>query len=67
MAEEPENLILVFLRRLDAKMDRLAEDLQEVKTRLGTLELQYASVSRRVDRIEERLDRIERRLDLVES
>ena len=39
----------------------------EVKERLGFREAQYASISRRVDRIDGRLERIEQRLDLVEA
>jgi hypothetical protein len=35
------------------------------KEPLGFLEGVYASLSRRVDRIDQRLERIERRLDLV--
>lgn len=38
----------------------------ETKERLGLIEQQYASISRRVGRIDERLERVERRLDLVE-
>ncbi len=38
----------------------------ETKERLGFIEQQYASISRRVDRIDERLDRVEKRLELVE-
>jgi predicted nucleic acid-binding Zn-ribbon protein len=67
MAEEPENLISRSLRRIEAGMDGLREDMHEVKTRLGLLEQQVALISTRVDRVEMRLDRIERRLDLVES
>ena len=62
-----EDIVLVCLRRIDGKVDRLSEDMREVKSRLGILEQQYASLSRRVDRIEDRLERIERRLDLAES
>lgn len=39
----------------------------EIKSRLGMLEQQYASISNRVDRIEMRLERIEKRLDLIEA
>jgi len=78
MSDEPENLTLVFLRRLDAKMDRVLEDMGDVKHRLTTLEIQvgqlvsteashYACTAMRLDRVEQRLDRIERRLDLVET
>ncbi len=63
---EPDNIILVYLRRIDEKLDRVIEDVREIKTRVGILEQQYASVSNRIDRVESRLDRIEKRLDLVE-
>ncbi|ALA16431.1 MULTISPECIES: hypothetical protein [unclassified Chelatococcus] len=73
MAEEPDNIILRYLRRIDEKVDALREDNREIKQRLGLLEQrygllkqQYASLSR-IDRIEARLDRIEKRLDLVEA
>jgi len=62
---DPENLILRYLRQIDSKVDRLAEDMRDVKHRLSTLEETVAGQSRRMDRVESRLDRIERRLDLV--
>lgn len=31
--QERENLVLVCLRRIDAKIDRLVEDMHEVKER----------------------------------
>lgn len=65
MSDQPDNLVLVFLRRLDSKLDKLAEDMTEVKQRLGQLEGQYASISRRVDSLDFRLERVERRLDIV--
>lgn len=43
------------------------QDVHEIKSRLGMLEQQYASISNRVDRIEMRLERIEKRLDLIEA
>ncbi len=67
MSDEPDNIVLRYLRRMDEKIDGLRDDMREVKTRLGLLEQQYASLSSRVDRIEHRLDRIEKRLDLVEA
>ena len=67
MSDDPDNLMLVYLRRIDAKVDGVREDVVEVKQRLGFLEEQYASISRRVDRIDLRLERIERRLDLVDA
>ena len=65
MADEPENLTLVFLRRLDTKMDRLIDDVADLKTRMTGVEEAVAGQSRRIDRIEARLDHIERRLDLA--
>jgi predicted nucleic acid-binding Zn-ribbon protein len=62
-----ENLVLEHLRAIRATQDRHSQDLLEIKGRLGILEQQYASISRRVDHIDQRLDRVERRLDLVEA
>lgn len=48
MANELENLILVYLRRIDEKVDRLCDDIRELKTDLDSM----------------RRDPIQRRLDL---
>ena len=34
MSEEPDNLILVYLRRIDGKIDRLTDDVQDLKHRV---------------------------------
>jgi hypothetical protein len=60
---EIENLILYVRNGLDG----VREDMREVKTRLGILESQYASMSTRLDRLDARVERIERRLDLAEA
>ena len=72
MAQSPENLVLVYLRRLDEKVDRILDDLRDIKHRVGSLERQVADIrvdmaamSTRMDRIDGRLDRMERRLELV--
>ena len=67
MSDEPENLTLNYLRRLDAKMDRLIGDVHDVKIRLTSVEEALVGVNRRIDRVEERIDRIERRLDLADA
>ena len=67
MADEPDNLVLQMLRRLDAKFDRMAEDIHDLKVRMTHVEENLAILNRRMDRFESRLDRIERRLDLVDS
>jgi hypothetical protein len=66
MAEEPENVVLLLLRRLDEKLDRLVDDVRDLKLRMTLVENGLATLNGRVDRIEARLERIERRLDLVE-
>jgi archaellum component FlaC len=67
MADEPDNVVLVLLRRMDAKMDRVIDDLHDVKVRLTAVEQGLNVVQRRIDRLEDRVERIERRLDLVDA
>jgi len=78
MSDQPENLMLVYLRRLDEKMDRVVEDMREVKLRLTALETavgnlaatemnHYAIMADRTDRLAARIERIETRLDLREQ
>ena len=64
-AEVTNELIFETLKAIQATLIRHGDDLREIKERLGILEMQYASLSRRVDKIEERVERIERRLELV--
>ncbi len=59
MSDEPENFVLVYLRRLDAKMDRLIALARDEPIPPG-LQL-------RVDRIGFDIERIERCLDLREA
>jgi hypothetical protein len=67
VTDEPENLVPVLLRRLDGKMDRVLEDLRDLKVRMTAAEEAIVGINRRMDRVEGRLDRIEKRLDLVEK
>lgn len=65
--EVTNDLIYETLKQIQGTLARHSDDLREIKERLGILEMQYASLSRRIDKIEERLDRVERRMDLVGS
>ena len=79
MVDEPDNLVLRYLRRFDEKLDRLIDDIGDLKLRMTSLEervsrvqgelasihADFAGQSKRIDRIEQRLDRIEKRLDLA--
>ena len=74
MSDEPENLVLVYLRRIDEKIDRLSDDIGDLRQRVTSLDEQAARIrgdmvamSSRIDGIRQRLDRIERRFDLVAS
>ena len=65
MADEPDNIVLQLLRRMDGKLDRVLEDVSDLKVRMTHVEEGLAGVNRRLDRLEARVDRVERRLDLV--
>ena len=74
MSEEPENLMLVYLRRIDQRTERLEEDMRDIKRRvtaveegIAVLNHGYAGVQLRMDRLEDRIGRIERRLELRDT
>jgi len=81
MVDAPDNLIFEYLRRLDTKLDRVIEDIGDLKIRMtaveerlartdvaiANLEVSIAGVNRRIDRVEARLDRIEWRLELADA
>jgi hypothetical protein len=65
MVDEPDNLVLQYLRRIGGNIDRIIEDVYDLKVRMTHVAEGLAGVNRRIDRMELSLDRIERRLDLV--
>lgn len=79
MSDEPENLTIRYLRRLDEKMDSLIEAMTDLRGRVTALETGLNGVRRdlvalseadarlqvAVDRQSSRLDRIERRLEIT--
>jgi hypothetical protein len=74
MADEPDNLVLVMLRRLDAKVDALGADMRDLKARMTAVEDMFAflvkaivNLQHAMDRHGERLERIEKRLGLVDE
>ena len=78
MAEPSLELLQAMIQRVLEVQARHTDDLQEIRQRLTTVELQlgglvateqshYVQVMLRLDRHEARLDRIERRLDLVDA
>jgi archaellum component FlaC len=67
MADEPDNIMLIMLGRIDERTQRIADDVRDLKVRMTGVEEGLAGVNRRIDRIEERIERIERRLDLADA
>ena len=77
---DPDNLVLVYLRRMDAKLDSVIETQADHGHRLSRVESQLAGLRRdqgsdaeavaliqaQMDRLRDRLTRIERRLDIAE-
>jgi len=63
---EPDNIILEHLRHIRTTVDALSDDMREMKSRMGILENQYASLSTRLDRLDARVERIEKRLELAD-
>lgn len=78
MSDEPDNIVLVYLRRLDAEMDRaigkisyfatqtsiVESGLASVRSDTAGLHHAYAAVESELDQIRTRLDRTDRRRDL---
>jgi hypothetical protein len=66
-----DNLVLELLRAIRNDISvfkaEVRGDMVEVKERLGFLGQQYASISRRVDRLAGDIDLIKRRLELVDA
>ena len=67
MANEPDNIVLVMLRKIDQRTERMADDLQDLKMRVTAVEEGLAGVNRRLDRLEVRVERIEKRLELTDA
>lgn len=74
MTDGPDNLILIYLRRIDEKLDRVIETQQDhgrcptsLEGQVAGLHADFAGQSARIVRIEARLDRIEKRLNLIEA
>lgn len=67
MTSQPDNLMLVSLRRIDETVDCLSDDVRELNGRMAAVEENLAGVHRRIDRVELRIERIERHLDLADA
>ncbi len=66
MAGEPDNVVLVLLRKLDERTERMAEDLHDLKSRVSSIEEGMTGVNLSLYRLEGRVERIERHLELTD-
>jgi hypothetical protein len=73
VGDEPRDIVLDYLRRIDRKVDGLLEDFRLFNVRVVAGESQVAGLhvgdvqqNAEIDRIKTRLDRIERRLQLAD-
>ncbi len=81
MTDNVENLVLEHLRHIRNRIDRVADTVDDIKSRLTSLEITTAGIRRdlahmygdiveqhvRVDQLTARIERIERRLDLANT
>lgn len=55
MTNGPDNIVLQYLRHISTQVDRLVEEVSEIKVRLTNVEENLVVLNRRMDRIEMRL------------
>jgi len=67
MTDARADLMLELLRAIRAKQGEIRTDLAEIEERLGIQETQYASLSRRLDRLSDDTEQVRKRLDLIEA
>lgn len=67
MSDGPDSLVLRFLRTIDGKLDRVLDEVSDLKIRVTNVEENLVALNRRVDRFDTRAERIERRLGLAEG
>ena len=66
-SDELANLTLEYLKRFDSRLERMENDVSDIKFRLRQVEETISHHTSRFDRIDDRLLQIEKRLDLVDA
>ena len=61
VTENVENLTLVFLRRIDERLDRMENDLGDIKLRMTATEEHLASMMMSIAGVNSRMDKIDGR------
>ena len=74
MTEHFDNLVLEQLRPIRGVLEGVAADVSDLKLGMSSLEehmgsqqVQFAGLNRRMDRFDERMTRVERRLGLLDA
>lgn len=67
MNDEAPNLVLEHLKHIRGAIDRMSQDMGDVKFRIGQLEQTTAHTAQTTSHILGRLDRIEQRLTTLET
>jgi chromosome segregation ATPase len=74
MADSVENLVLEHLRHIRGCVDKLSDDMDDLKLRAGSLEehvsllhTDIAILHKQLDQHGKRLERIEQRLEIVDT
>ena len=73
MAQEPRDIVLELLRRIDRNVDGLSKDLISLTLRMAAVERHLAGLvtsdvdhNSELDRLKSRVNRIEHRLELTD-
>ena len=80
MSDGPDSLVLRFLRTMDAKIDRMSDDIHDLRDRVAGVERavladrrdrandaeQVVHIQVQVDRLTDRVSRMERRLEIAD-
>lgn len=64
--DDINDAVTCYLRRLDGKIDRVLDDIRDLKVRMTAVEAAFVRVNRRLDTLEGRLDQMEHQLDFAE-
>lgn len=67
MSNGPDNVVLTLLRRVDKKLDRVVDDVHDIKLRMTGVEENLAGMQGRTGRFENRVGRVEECLELSDS
>jgi chromosome segregation ATPase len=80
MTDEPENLVLVYLRRMDQRQERMEQHLVEIRARVSDLSRSaglrrelasdaenVSHIQAQLDRLRDEMERVKRRLDITQG